>query len=35
MVLKIIGLGFIFNKGAYLRDHWNLLDFTIIIVGYA
>lgn len=30
MSLKIIGLGFIFNKGSYLRDSWNILDFIIV-----
>jgi hypothetical protein len=34
MVLKILGLGFLFNKGAYLRDAWNILDFTIVMTGY-
>lgn len=34
MVLKIIGLGFILNKGSYLRDSWNILDFAIVISGY-
>lgn len=34
MVFKILGLGFVFNKGAYLRDSWNVLDFFIIMVGY-
>lgn len=29
-VLKILGLGFLFNEGAYLRDGWNILDFTIV-----
>lgn len=31
MCLKIMGLGFIFNEGAYLRDSWNILDFVIVI----
>lgn len=31
MALKIVALGFIFNKGAYLRDYWNILDFTIVV----
>ena len=31
MVLKIIGLGFIFGEGAYLRDSWNILDFVIVV----
>lgn len=30
MSLKIIGLGFIFSKGSYLRDGWNILDFVIV-----
>ena len=34
MVLKIIGLGFIFGSGAYLRDPWNILDFTIVMSGW-
>jgi hypothetical protein len=34
MVLKIVGLGFIFNKGAYLRDPWNMLDFFIVMSSY-
>ena len=34
MVLKILGMGFVFNKGAYLRDYWNLLDFVIVATGY-
>lgn len=34
MVLKILGLGFIFNRGAYLRDPWNILDFIIVVTAY-
>jgi hypothetical protein len=34
MALKIIGLGFILNKGSYLRDAWNVLDFVIVISAY-
>lgn len=33
MMIKIIGLGFIFNKGSYLRDPWNILDFVIVSSG--
>ena len=32
--MKILGNGFIFNRGAYLRDAWNILDFVIVISGY-
>jgi len=34
-VVKILGLGFLFNKGAYLRDAWNVLDFIIVVPSYA
>jgi hypothetical protein len=34
MVVKIVSLGFIFNKGSYIRDPWNVLDFTIVSSGY-
>jgi len=30
MTLKILGMGFIFDDGAYLRDFWGVLDFTIV-----
>jgi hypothetical protein len=33
-VLKIGGLGFLFNKGAYMRDYWNILDFIIVVTGW-
>ena len=28
--LKIIVMGFVFGKGTYLRDTWNVLDFVIV-----
>jgi hypothetical protein len=31
MVMKIVGLGFIFGPDSYLKDQWNLLDFFIVI----
>lgn len=34
MLLKIMGMGFIFGKDAYLRDSWNVLDFVIVITSY-
>ena len=30
MILKILGLGFLFNEGAYLKNSWNILDFVIV-----
>ena len=34
MVLKILGMGFIMNRNAYLRDYWNILDFIIVVTAY-
>ena len=34
MMLKIIGLGFIFNKNAYLTQGWNILDFVIVTTAW-
>lgn len=31
-ILKIIMLGFVFGKGTYLRDKWNILDFLIVVI---
>ena len=33
--LKIIGLGFIIGDGAYIKDPWNILDFSIVAISYA
>lgn len=34
MMFKITAMGFIFGKGAYLKDSWNILDIVIIGTGY-
>jgi hypothetical protein len=34
MGLKILGMGFVFNDAAYLRDFWGVLDFTIVSSAY-
>lgn len=34
MTLKIIALGFFMNTGSYLRDAWNILDFTVVVCGW-
>lgn len=31
MVVKIMAFGLLFNKKAYLRDLWNILDFVIVV----
>ncbi|CAD8189628.1 unnamed protein product [Paramecium octaurelia] len=33
-VLKIVALGFILPKKAYLKDTWNILDFSVIVTAY-
>merc|ERR1711981_589824 len=30
MILKIIGLGFLMGKNAYLKNPWNVMDFIIV-----
>ncbi|CAI5777478.1 voltage-dependent L-type calcium channel subunit alpha-1S isoform X1 [Podarcis lilfordi] len=32
-LLKIIAYGFLFHADAYLRNGWNVLDFTIVFLG--
>ena len=34
LLIKICGLGFVFNKGAFMRNPWNIIDFLIICFGY-
>jgi len=34
IMFKVLANGFVFNEGAYLRDSWNIMDFTIVIFGY-
>ncbi|KAF4532564.1 hypothetical protein B566_EDAN008488, partial [Ephemera danica] len=31
--MKIIAYGFVAHPGSYLRNGWNLLDFTIVVIG--
>lgn len=31
--MKIIAYGFVAHPGAYLRNGWNMLDFTIVVIG--
>jgi hypothetical protein len=33
-VLKIVGRGFIMGEDSYLRDAWNILDFSIVLISY-
>jgi voltage-dependent calcium channel N type alpha-1B len=30
-LFKIIRMGFVFDKGSYLRDGWCILDFLIVL----
>ena len=32
-VMKIIAYGFILHQNAYLKNTWNILDFTIVMIG--
>jgi len=30
-LVKIISMGFVFGEGTYLKNGWNLIDFTVVI----
>ena len=34
LIVKVISCGFCFGSYTYLRDPWNWLDFTLIILSY-
>uniref|UniRef100_A0AAV2L283 Voltage-dependent calcium channel alpha-1 subunit IQ domain-containing protein n=1 Tax=Knipowitschia caucasica TaxID=637954 RepID=A0AAV2L283_KNICA len=31
--IKVIALGFVFHKGSYLRNGWNVMDFIVVFSG--
>lgn len=33
LIVKVVAMGFVMHKGAYLRDAWNVLDFAVVVVG--
>ena len=32
-IIKIISMGMVLHKHSYLRDPWNWLDLTVVIIG--
>lgn len=34
MMIKIVAYGFVLDQGSYLRVPWNVLDFTIVVLGW-
>lgn len=32
--MKIMAMGFVLGRGAYLRSYWNQLDFFVVVVGF-
>ena len=34
MIMKIIAMGFFMRPHSYLRDSWNILDFTVVFLGW-
>jgi hypothetical protein len=32
--LKIVAIGFVMHRKSYLRDHWNVLDFSSLVISY-
>jgi len=35
MTMKIIAMGFFMRAHSYLRDSWNIMDFTVVVLGWA
>ena len=33
LVIKVMAMGFVLHKNAYMRDPWNWLDFIVVIIG--
>eukprot|EP00198_Chlamydomonas_reinhardtii_P012138 XP_001701475.1 voltage-gated Ca2+ channel, alpha subunit [Chlamydomonas reinhardtii] len=33
-LLKIVAMGFVLAPGTYLRDGWNIVDFTVVALGF-
>lgn len=33
LLVKVISIGLVLNKTAYLRDGWNVIDITVVISG--
>uniref|UniRef100_A0A673YGX0 Calcium voltage-gated channel subunit alpha1 E n=1 Tax=Salmo trutta TaxID=8032 RepID=A0A673YGX0_SALTR len=31
--IKVVALGFVFHKGSYLRNGWNVMDFIVVLSG--
>ena len=31
-LVKVVAMGFLFNKGSYLKDGWNVMDFIVVVV---
>lgn len=34
-IIKIVAYGFILDPGTYIRNPWNILDFVIVVSGWA
>lgn len=34
LMMKVLATGFVLNRGAYMRDPWNVFNFTIIVADY-
>ncbi len=32
MLIKTLAFGFVFGEGTYLKDYWNCLDFTVVLL---
>ena len=33
-MFKVVALGFVLHRGAYLRNAWNMMDFIVVVTGF-
>ena len=34
MTLKIVAMGFFMREYSYLREGWNIMDFSVVVLGW-
>jgi hypothetical protein len=34
MTMKIVAMGFFMRAHSYLRDSWNIMDFSVVVLGW-
>jgi hypothetical protein len=34
MTLKVLAMGFVYHPNSYLRDPWNVMDFSVVVLSW-